>query len=397
MHRERNETVQQVKRLLIPLCVSIAMLVLVAGLAACGSSTPSSNSSSGSAAAAPTKLVVGVLPFLDYQPWYVASALGLDKQQGFELQFKTFPLEPNEILAVARGDVQIAQGAIGSLIPQIPQRSDLRIFLSEAQFKGFCFVGRAGKIKTFQDFVSQGLDAAAAQKATIEQFKGKKIVTIQSSFGATINSTLELAGLKPSDVKILNFNDSPSAAVTYIRGTGDIFMGGLPETEKLLQHSGDKYVTVIGAQDMGPAGLWYSNAYVTQAFLDGNHAQLVKLSAVWYRAMRYLKEQPDKAYAIMVDKLNAQGGSGVTLADVQALIPQFTYFPTLDEAAALTYDPTSSGYWKTTADYLVAQNEKSKAIPAGSVNVDTIIVQEQFFKELQANQALLDWINSPLQ
>lgn len=380
----------------LPWSLGVLVVVIMLGLVACGDTTTSSTSTSSSTSTAPTKLVVGVLPFLDYQPWYVASALGLDKQQGFELEFKTFPLEPNEILALARGDLQIAQGAIGSLIPQIPQREDLRVFLSEAQFKGFAFVGREGQIKTFDDFVSEGMSAADAQKATVQQFKGKQIVTIKSSFGATIDATLELAGVQPSDVKILSFQDSPGAAVTYLRGTGDIFMGGLPETVKLLKHSGGKYVTVIGAQDMGPAGLWYSNAYVTQAFLDEQHDQLVKLSAVWYRTMRYLKEQPDKAYPIMVDKLNAQGASGVTLADVKELIPAFAYFPTLDEAATLTYDPASPGYWKTLADYLIAQNEKSKTIPAGSVVADTIIIQEQIFDELQADSALVDWINSPL-
>ena len=376
--------------------VLLAAAVLAVGAAGCGSSDTSSSTASPTSSE-PTKLTLGVLPFLDYQPWYVASDLGLDKEQGLELQFKTFPLEPNEVLAVARGDIQIGQGAIGSLIPALPQRPDLRIFLSEAQFKGFAFVGRSGEIKTFDDFVNEGMSAADAQAATIQQFKGKEIVTIKSSFGATIDATLAEAGLKPSDVKILNFQDSPSAAVTYIRGTGDIFMGGLPETVKLLKQSGDKYVTVIGAQDMGPAGLWYSNAYVTQDYLDANHDQLVKLAAVWYRAMRYLQEQPDETYPIMVKELNAQGGSGLTVADVKELIPQFTYFPTLDEAGSLTYEPSSTGYWKTTADYLIASNEKSGTIEAGSVNADTIIVQEQLFRDLQADTALMDWINSPLQ
>ncbi len=385
------------KGLLRSLALLGVVAVIVLGLVACGDEGTTSTTTSPTASTAPTKLVVGVLPFLDYQPWYVASALGLDKEQGFELEFKTFPLEPNEILALARGDVDIAQGAIGSLIPQIPQREDLRVFLSEAQFKGFAFVGRKGDIKTFDEFVAGGMSDADAQKATVEQFKGKEIVTIKSSFGATIDATLEQAGLKPSDVKIINFQDSPSAAVAYIRGTGDVFMGGLPETVKLLKHSDDKYVTVIGAQDMGPAGLWYSNAYVPQAFVDANRDQLVKLSAVWYRTMRYLAEQPDTTYPIMVDKLNAQGASGLTVADVEELIPDFTFFPTVDEAQTLTYDPASTGYWKTMTDFLIAQNEKSGTIPEGSVDANTFIIQEQIFNELKANTALMDWINAPLQ
>lgn len=378
------------------LLIAVVVAVTALALAACGNEDTSPTEPSPAATTAPTKLVVGVLPFLDYQPWYVASALGLDKEQGFELEFKTFPLEPNEIRALARGDVQIAQGAIGSLIPQIPQRDDLRIFLSEAQFKGFAFVGRKGEIKTFDEFVAEGMSDQDAQKATVEQFAGKDIVTIKSSFGATIDATLEQAGVKASDVKIINFPDSPAAVVTYLRGTGDIFMGGLPETVKLLKQSGDKYVTVIGAQDMGPAGLWYSNAYVTQAFVDENRDQLVKLAAVWYRTMRYLEEQPDTTYATMVEKLNAQGASGMTVDDAKELIPDFTYFPTVEGAKELTYDPNSTGYWKTLTDYLIVQNEKSKTIPKGSVKADTIIIQEQIFNEMQANQALVDWINSPL-
>src|SRR5215204_309101 len=74
-----------------------------------------------------TPLTVGVLPFLDYTGWVATSELGIDKEQSIELTIQSFPLEPNEVQAFERGAVDIASGALGSLIPLIPKAKTLRL------------------------------------------------------------------------------------------------------------------------------------------------------------------------------------------------------------------------------------------------------------------------------
>ncbi|MBS1881945.1 MAG: ABC transporter substrate-binding protein [Actinobacteria bacterium] len=385
-------------------------IALAVGVAACGGSGSSSDAAGGSTGGESTgsetvssseggetqSVTLGVLPFLDYQPWYVAHELGLDKELGYDLQFKQFPLEPNEVQAMVRGEVQIGQGAIGSVIPLLPERPDLRVFLNLTQFKGFAFVVRKGAYENYEEFAKELGNEKAARTATMKQFEGQDVVTIESSFKATIAAALEEAGLTYSDIKVTNFSESAAAAIAFIRGEGDIFMGGLPETVKLVKEHPEEYEILIGAEHMGPPGLWFSNAFVTESYLKENREQLLALTAIWYRTMRYLKEDKAKTYPILAAELNKASSGELSTAEIENLVPDFTYFPTSEEAKEKIYTPSSPSYWKTGTEYLVASNEKQKTIEPGSVSVEEFVVQEELFNEFLKDKKLVDYVNAPL-
>ena len=94
----------------------VAVAAVATGLGACASGGSGSTDS----AEGLTPLKVGVLPYLDYHLFYVAHEMGFDKELGYDMSFTKFPLEPNETQSLARGDIDIAQGAIGSLVSQLP-------------------------------------------------------------------------------------------------------------------------------------------------------------------------------------------------------------------------------------------------------------------------------------
>src|SRR5215211_6361321 len=269
-----------------------------------------------------TPLTVGVLPFLDYTGWVATSELGIDKEQSIELTIQSFPLEPNEVQAFERGAVDIASGALGSLIPLIPKAKTLRLVGNLTQFRGFAFIVRKEDgFNTYQS-LANGLSPEEARKQAIAQMKGKSIVTIPSSFEATIVATLSQAGLSKEDVNIQSFNESSSASIAFFRGEGDIFLGGLPETVKLLTDENAKdYTTLVRNQQMGPAGLWFSNFAVSQEFLEGERETVLKLLAVWYRTARYIRERPDDAIKPMVNYLAEQTGGGMDLEQAKEQVP----------------------------------------------------------------------------
>jgi ABC-type nitrate/sulfonate/bicarbonate transport system substrate-binding protein len=355
------------------------------GAAGCGQGAKSSG-----------ELTVGVLPFLDYTGWIATRDLGIDKEQGLTLQIQSFPLEPNEIQAFARGSVDVASGALGSLIPLVPKAENMRVIGNYDQFRGFAFIVRKdGGFETYQNLAdTMSLDEASKQ--AIAQMKGKTIVTIPSSFEATINATLAQAGLSKDDVEIQSFNESSSAAIAFIRGSGDIFVGGLPETVKLLTgENANKYTALVRNQQMGPAGLWFSNFAVSQEFLEGERETVLKLLAVWYRTARYIRERPDDAIKPMVNYLAEQTGGGMDLATAEKQVPEFVYFQTLEESKATVFNPQSETYWRIAAEYLVKQNQKLGKIPKEGFKLNWV-VQEQLFKELLEKKNLIDWINKPL-
>jgi ABC-type nitrate/sulfonate/bicarbonate transport system substrate-binding protein len=340
-------------------------------------------------------LKVGVLPFLDYTGWVAARDLGIDKEQGLQLTLQPFPLEPNEVQAFARGSVDIASGALGSLIPLVSQAKSLRLVGNLSQFRGFAFIVRRDDGFTPYPDLAEELSPDEAREQSIAQMEGKSIVTIPSSFEATIGATLAQAGLSKQDVKIQAFNDSSTASVAFIRGEGDVFMGGLPETVKLLTGElAQKYTTLVRNEQMGPAGLWFSNFAVSDRFLEDQRDTVMKLLAVWYRTARYIRERPDQAMGPMVDYLAQNTGGGIDLEQAKKQVPTFVYFQTLEESRKTVFNSGSEAYWQTAANYLVDQNQKLGKI-SKDYSLDWV-VQEDLFNELLDNQELVDFVNRPL-
>ncbi|MEU8151579.1 ABC transporter substrate-binding protein [Nonomuraea sp. NPDC048901] len=364
---------------------------LLSALSGCGSPRTSSSPGTRDSGA----VTLGVLPFLDYVAWQATKHLGIDKTIDLQLELQQFSLEPGETAALARGTCDVASGALGSLVPLQPKTPDMRIIGTTSQFRGFAFIVR--NEDGFRPYAppAEGASPKEASRAAIAQLRGKKIVTIPSSFQATIDGTLTTAGLTEKDVTILSFDQSASAAIAFIRGEGDVFLGGLPETVRLLTGANKgKYLPLVQNQQIGEAGLWYSNFATTTKMLDQRHEIVLKLIAVWYRTARYIRERPDDALGPMVDYLNRQTGGGLTLQDAKNQIPAFVYFPTLDEAKKTVYDSTSDTYWRKCFDYQAAANEKAGHVPAG-FPADWIIA-EDLFTELLGKKELVDFVNSSL-
>jgi len=341
------------------------------------------------------KVRIATLPYLDYTGLVAAKALGLDQEMGLDFEFVAFPLEPQALQAMVRGSIDITQGAIGSFIPLMPQAPELRIIVSACQFKGFLFVGREGKITPFDEYLKKyGGDFAKAQEATLKQFKGKTIMLVKSSFEPTVVAGLSQVGLTLDDITMMDFQNDAQAAVAFLRGIGDLYIGSLPQLTRLMKEPG--YVMAAGNEVLGPAGLWYSNIATTEKYLKENPDTVRRIAAVYYRAMQYLKDQPEKALSAMVDYLNRQAATNMTVEDARDLVDGgFEAFSTVDESIRDVYSPKSPLYWRLAADYYVKQNELMNKIKAGAVNIDKIIVQESIFNELVSDAELMKWVKSP--
>lgn len=343
-----------------------------------------------------TKVRIGTLPYFDYTAFVAASALGLDKEQGLEFEFVPFSLETPAVQALIKGDIDIAQGAIGSFAPLLPQVPELRIVLNNNQFKGFMFIGRQGNIKTFAELREEATgDFARAQRETMGQFKGKTIVMVKSSFEGMLKAALEQSGLALKDVKILDFADDAKAAAAFLRGEGDLYTGSLPQVVRILKEPG--YVNVAGNEVLGPAGIWFSNSAVTEQYLNQERATLLKVLAVYYRTMRYLVEKEGPTLGAMVEHLNKQAATNLTVEDAKNLRDTFVDFADIEGSLRRVYSPDSPLYWRKAAVHFIQQNEELGKITPGSVNIEQIVVQEQVFNELLRNKELIGWVQSPIQ
>jgi ABC-type nitrate/sulfonate/bicarbonate transport system substrate-binding protein len=349
---------------------------------------------SGAIAADPTPLKIGVLPYVDYQLLYVSHEKGFDKELGYDLQFTQFALEPQATRGLVRGDIDIAQGAIGSLLSQLPERPDLRVALSGALYRGFAFIIRSdSKLKTYPELFAELGDHQKALDAVIDEMIQSQLLTTESSFQGTIAGLVAEGGHNYSELNVLNFAEASQAGAAFVRGTGDIFLGGTAQTTRLMEELSG-YKVLIENEQMGAPGLWYSNAYVTEAYLKDHRQQLLDLTAIWQRTVRYMNAYPDEAFAIMADKLGPQTGSVWTVEDLKNEVPRLTYFPTTEEAKTLVFDLNSPASWKAVTDF---QFEQAKLLGTdlSAVNADDFIVQDEIFAEFLANPTLQAYVDAP--
>jgi ABC-type nitrate/sulfonate/bicarbonate transport system substrate-binding protein len=368
------------------LVAAVVGMLASTALGACGSGSSSGASSL-------KDLNVGVLPYLDYHAFHVAHEKGFDKDLGYNLKFTQFPLEPSETKALVRGDIDIAQGAIGSLVPQLQSQPNLRVFLSLSQYKGFAFVVRdKDHFTTYKEHLDKLGDPGAARKAVIDQMKGKRLVTTASSYKATIAGLMSEGGADIKDLNVVDFQEAAQGAAAFIRGEGDIYLGAVAQTVKLVEQMAG-YKVLIQNEAMGAPGLWYSNAYVTDDYLKSHRQQLLDLTAIWYRTMNYMQAKPDDAYKIVLKTLNPATASNLTVDDLKNQIPKTTYFPTAKEAADLTYAKDSALNWRSLTGYQF-QQASQLGTPVGKVTPDEFIVQEQIFDEFMKDKKLQDYVNA---
>jgi len=343
---------------------------------------------------------LGVLPYFDYMPFVGAHAIGLDKELGINLDLIPFPNENSGVRALITNSIDVCEGSV-NVIPNImPQTPDLRVFLNITQFKGFVIIGRKeqvkrGEIKTFDQLLKEKGDFKAAQRAVFAQMKGKTFCLNRASFEGITAAALANADLTLDDVRILDFADDAKAAAAFLRGEGDFYYGSLPQEIRLLKEP--DYVAIAGNEAIGPAGLWFSNAFAMEDYINNHMDIVLKLVAIHYRVIRYMHESPDKVLPSMVDFLNKAAATSLTVEDAKNLIVNFEDFATLERTKVTVYGgPNSPNYWKKSVDYYIKQGEKTGKIPKGSLKSEDFVIQEEIFNKLLQNKDLVDWINKPL-
>ena len=80
-------------------------------------------------------------------------------------------------------------------------------------------------------------------------------------------------------------------------------------------------------------------------------------------------------------------------AEVEYIVAELEFFPTLQQAAETVYNPESELYFRQSVDFYAKGN--ADKLPEDFV-VDDVVVDDRYFDELRRNQELVSWIDSPL-
>jgi ABC-type nitrate/sulfonate/bicarbonate transport system substrate-binding protein len=346
-------------------------------------------------------VTVGVGPFYDYQPVIVAQKLGLDRQVGLKLKLESFPDPP--LAQLQTGAVDIGFSCDSCFFMTIKNFPTYRDFVSTNQFKGFVLIGRKGKVTPYSVYVTRngGNLAAAKRQFVQQQVRGKTFAIDNATDLSTVQGLLAQGGLTVKDVKILNFADDEKSAAAFVSGSGDFYTGALPQEARLLYSPEFKsqFVEAAPQQAFGEGvegGVLYSTMASTQTWLSAHPTVAKKFLAMWYRAVQYLHDDPQRILPIVSASVQASVG-GVFPANVtNAAMTQLNVFPTFDQARTTVYGATSPTNYLAALRYQAKQAGAAGQIPGGTSLDSFETTAASVYEQLAADPQLVNYINAPL-
>jgi taurine transport system substrate-binding protein len=252
----------------------------------------SNTDSGGNKEPASTKTIVyGGSSWMGHIPAYIAVQKGFFKEQGLNVEFKSFPTSSARMTALAAGAVDFGStGAISA------------ISLMASGDKSFTLFG-APDVYTGQEGI-----VASKDINNLEDLKGKKVaVPFSSSSHVMLVDLLKQKGLDPQkDVKIINMSGDDILS-SFTNGQIDAAAIWSPAFQKIQTVQGahviakDTDTTIYKNYNFntGPDVLVISNKFVKE-----NPDTTKKLLTGYFNAIKWMRDNPGEAATIFVKLSN---------------------------------------------------------------------------------------------
>jgi ABC-type nitrate/sulfonate/bicarbonate transport system substrate-binding protein len=334
---------------------------------------------------------VGVAPYSMFVIWIPAHELGIDKEFGINFNIQEFTATLPATQSMIRGDIDIVPSCHAEHIAVLENAPQVITFSSLDLFKGFIFIGRKNEMKSIEELTKE-FGPQKAKEVRLNEFKGKKFCIIPQR-KPLIADTIAQVGLTLDDVTLLNFADDQKAAMAFMKGEGDIYIGSLPQERRLLEIP-DQYVNLGGSEILGPAGLWYGNVVTTDRFISNRETALRTLAAM-YRLIRLFDEQPRKVAEIASEALSRMTGGGFSVDEYIVLETEYDDLLSIEDCLTGYYNSFSPLFWKNPVDYYIKmsieQGDLKKEVTSEEYYGDSI----KLFFELLSRQDLMEKIYAP--
>lgn len=309
----------------------------------------------------------GVTPFQDSALPVVASRTGWYRREGLDVRI--VDLGWSDVpLALASGSIDVAIYNVDSFMSSSEQ---LRRGGAEVIFYAPLYVWNGAAIMVHGD---QGIrpagdlaglppsDRRARVRAAMEQLRGKRIgVTTGTTFEQTVLDALRVAGMRPSDVRLINARPEDNLAA-FLAGDLDAFSGGL--TERVQARRRGAAELVIGPDVSVPA---LNGIVARRDFAEAHPREMQQLVDLWFETIRYM--QTDLRGRSEVPRSYLRGRASVDYtSDEYAIAWTFDHFP-VDRAGAVRdfLSPASIYHWRpiwqSNSDALIGQRRITNPVP----------------------------------
>jgi len=337
---------------------------IIAVLALAGCAQPVQEESQSSAAVASNelfKIVVGISPFQDTYIPIIGQDKGWFEEVGLEAELKS--LSWNAITpAIISGDVDMAINNTTGVVGVANAEPDLVYLYGWNPFtEGSALMIRPESgLKTIDQFEDELGNRADARIATIEGLRGRTIVTtLATDMGKQITDALNSVGMTDDDVNFVDM-DPDAGLAAFLSGTGDAYLGGIPQRFKSLQEG---MMIGISGPDLAPPPI--NGLLALRDFATENEDHVLAFLSVIHRIVRFCDAETAECGKIITDRINEETAAGLTVADFESFWQNIELYATdANSAKEMILDESGVAYWKATwdsdNDYLVGTG----AIPA---------------------------------
>lgn len=254
-------------------------------------------------------LKLGHSTWVGYGPFYIARDKGFFKEEGVDVELVIMEDTPMKMGALMAGQLDLVASTVDEFPIYMKPGIGLRYVMAVDNSKG-----------------GDGI-VATKDITTVEGLKGKKVAFEQGSVSQFfLNALLKDAGLSQSDIEPVNMA-ATDAGVAFAAGQVDaavtwepaLSQGAKTENGHILLTSADK------------PGLITDIVAATDATLKEKSEDVKAFVRAWYRALDFIKSNPDEANVIM-----AQGVGG-WLNDPKVFAETLTGIEYLDKEKNLAF------------------------------------------------------------
>ena len=265
--------------------------------------------------------------WVGYGPFYIARDKGFFKEEGVEVELTIMEDTPLKMGAFLAGQIDMVASTADEFPIYVKPGKSVRYILAVDNSKG-----------------GDGI-VATKEIATVADLKGKRVAFEEGSVSQFFfNAVLKEAGMKQSDVEAVNMT-ATDAGTAFAAKQIDAAVTWEPA---LSQGANSEHGHLLVSSAQKP-GLISDVVAVTPQTAADHKDELKAFVRAWYRALKFLEDNPDEGFAIM------SKGVGGWLEDPNEFKATVTGIEYLDKPMNAAFFGTSEApgqLYKTVGDAL---------------------------------------------
>lgn len=281
------------------------------------------------------KVTMAFCTWTGYAPMFIAQQKGYFEEAGIDMDIQVIEDESTYAALITTGNIQFLATA---------QDPNIKMYAN----------GAASRYVLAMD-ASCGADGlvTTADVATLDDLAGKTLALDKSasSYYFFLTALENGSSLTEDDINVIDMGDTTEAGLAFMSGSVDAAIMWEPELSEALESVEGAHAVVTSADY--PETIMDS-LVVNTAYAEAHPEIVEAVAEAWYKAVDFMNENPDEAYALM-----ASGFEEVTAEDVAADKEGLEFFGR-EENARLNDDATERSIFAISqdmADFWMAKGE----------------------------------------